>query len=48
MATVIPSGETLGATIEGLDLSQPLSGADVRPGGRRARAHGVIRFPASA
>ena len=27
MATVIPSGETLGATVEGLDLAQPLAGA---------------------
>src|SRR5438477_12071228 len=42
---VIPSGESLGATIEGLDLSAPLAqkplvGVIQAPG-----RHGVVRFP---
>lgn len=45
MIDIVPTGEVLGATVEGADLSQPLSDADF---GRVLRAlgdHGVLRFP---
>lgn len=46
MATVIPSGETLGATVEGLDLAQPLSGAEYDLVVDALGRYGVVRFPA--
>jgi taurine dioxygenase len=46
MATVIPSGESLGATIEGLDLSQPLSGSTFDLVVDALGRYGVVRFPA--
>ncbi len=46
MATVIPSGETLGATVEGLDLAQPLAGAEFDLVVEALGHYGVVRFPA--
>ncbi|HSU06824.1 MAG TPA: TauD/TfdA family dioxygenase [Acetobacteraceae bacterium] len=43
---IIPSGETLGAGIAGIDLGQPLSDADFRSIMRALGAHGVLCFPA--
>ena len=45
MVKVVPSGEVLGATVEGLDLSQPLSAEDFQAVLRALGAHSVIRFP---
>ena len=45
MATVIPSGSSLGATIKGIDLSQPLSEADFRLVLHSFAEHGVLCFP---
>lgn len=45
MVTVIPTGETLGATIEGIDLSQPLSDFDFRHVIMTLGQYGVLRFP---
>ena len=42
---VIPSGQTLGATIEGLNLSQPLSDEAFEFAMRALGEHGVLRFP---
>ena len=46
MLTVTPTGETLGATIEGIDLSQPLSHDDFRRIIMALGEYGVLRFPA--
>jgi len=45
MLKVIPSGQTLGAAIEGLDLSQPLPDEEFDVVLRTLGEHGVIRFP---
>ena len=45
MLKVIPSGQILGATIEGLDLAQPLQDAEFDVVLRALGEHGVIRFP---
>ena len=45
MATVIPSGDVLGAHIEGIDLSSPLSEADRALILRAFGDHGVLCFP---
>lgn len=45
MATVTPSGAGLGATIEGIDLSQPLSPGDLGLILRAFADHAVLRFP---
>src|SRR5262245_49401877 len=45
MLKVMPSGQTLGATLEGLDLAQPLSNAEFDAILRALGEHGVIRFP---
>ena len=45
MLEVIPSGKILGATINGLDLAQPLSAADFAAVRDALGAHGVLRFP---
>ncbi|SMF55516.1 taurine dioxygenase [Tistlia consotensis] len=45
MFDIVPTGEILGATIEGLDLSQPLTDADFRGLLRALGRHGVLRFP---
>jgi len=42
---VIPSGEALGATIEGLDLSRPLEPEDLNSVVQALGKHGVVRFP---
>jgi len=45
MLTVIPTGQTLGATVEGLDLSKPLSDLEFREVIIALGQHGVLRFP---
>jgi taurine dioxygenase len=45
MIQVIPSGEILGATVEGLDLAAGLSDATVESIVQTLGRHGVIRFP---
>src|SRR5437016_8469438 len=45
MAKVIPSGHTLGASVEGLDLSRPLSGPVYVVAQNALAEHGVLRFP---
>ncbi len=42
---IIPSGATLGARIEGIDLAQPLTEADFRTVLRALGQHGVLCFP---
>ena len=42
MLEVIPSGKILGATINGLDLAQPLSAADFAAVRDALGAHGVL------
>lgn len=44
MISVIGSGEALGATVEGLDLSQPLSAHETETVMRALGEHGVLRF----
>ncbi len=43
-----PTGETLGATIEGLDLSLPLSASVLEEVMQALGRHGVLRFPAQS
>src|SRR5213596_1546088 len=45
MAKVIPSGHTLGASVEGLDLSRPLSGPVFEFALNALAEHGVLRYP---
>ncbi len=45
MMRVIGSGQSLGATIEGLDLAKPLSKEEVEAVLRVLGRHGVVRFP---
>src|SRR3989449_9506143 len=45
MMKVIGSGQSLGATIEGLDLAKPLSKEEVEAVLRSLGRYGVIRFP---
>ena len=42
---VIPTGETLGATVAGIDLAKPLGPADFRAILKAIGQHGVLRFP---
>src|SRR5215813_10407100 len=42
---IIPTGEGLGATIEGLDLATPMSKDDIDAVTRALGEYGVIRFP---
>jgi taurine dioxygenase len=42
---ITPSGQTLGARVEGIDLQQPLSKDDVRTILRALGQHGVLCFP---
>jgi taurine dioxygenase len=42
---IIPSGKGLGATIEGIDLAQPVSGGDFKQVLRALGEHGVLCFP---
>ncbi len=48
MLTVTPTGKTLGATIDGIDLSQPLSHLEFRDVLQALGQHGVLRFPGQA
>jgi len=43
--TITPSGEILGATVEGLDLARPLQDAAIEQITRALGKHGVLRFP---
>jgi taurine dioxygenase len=45
MLTIQPTGQTLGATITGIDLKQALSKADFAALLRALADHGVLRFP---
>src|SRR5213594_2767459 len=45
MAKVIPSGHTLGASVEGLDLSRPLSAEEFAFALNALAEHGVLRYP---
>lgn len=45
MLTVTPTGQVLGATMTGLDLSQPLSNSEFAQVLAALGAHGVLRFP---
>src|SRR2546422_4545356 len=45
MAKVIPSGHALGASVEGLDLSRPLSGPEFEFALNALAEHGVLRYP---
>jgi len=45
MAKVIPSGQSLGASVEGLDLSRPLSGEEFEFALNALAEHGVLRYP---
>jgi taurine dioxygenase len=46
--TIEPTGEILGATVRGVDLSQPLSDDDFGAILLALGAHGVLRFPGQA
>ncbi len=46
MTTFEPTGQILGATVRGVDLSQPLSDADFAAILLALGRHGVLRFPA--
>jgi taurine dioxygenase len=46
MITIIPTGETLGATLAGVDLAQPLDRAAFATVLRALGRYGVLRFPA--
>ena len=43
---IIPTGETLGATVEGIDLAKPLGRRDFAQILRAFGEHSVLRFPA--
>ncbi|HEV7803237.1 MAG TPA: TauD/TfdA family dioxygenase, partial [Burkholderiales bacterium] len=45
MAAIRPTGQTLGATVTGVDLAQPLSDADFAAIIAALGHHGVLRFP---
>lgn len=45
MLTITPTGDILGATVEGLDLAQPLSDATLGELLAALGAHGYLRFP---
>src|ERR671935_338516 len=45
---VIPSGESLGAAIEGLDLAKPLEPAELDAVLQTLGRYGVVRFPRQA
>src|SRR2546426_4174257 len=45
MAKLIPSGHTLGASVEGLDLSRPLSAEGFASALNALAEHGVLRYP---
>ena len=43
---IIPTGEVLGATVEGVDLARPLERRDFAEILKALGQHGVLRFPA--
>jgi alpha-ketoglutarate-dependent taurine dioxygenase len=45
MTKIIPTGEALGATVEGLDLNRPLAAAEFDAVLEALGRHGVLRFP---
>lgn len=45
---IVPSGETLGASVEGVDLSMPLAADDFNVILRGLGEYGVLRFPAQS
>ncbi len=45
MLEIIASGKTLGATVTGLNLAQPLADTDLTAVRHALGAHGVLRFP---
>ena len=45
MLGIVPTGEVLGATIKGADLSKPLSDTDFDAVLRALGRYGVLRFP---
>jgi len=45
VTTIEPTGHILGATVRGLDLSEPLSDADFAAILKSVGAHGVLHFP---
>lgn len=45
MVTIVPTGQTLGASVTGVDLSQPLSNADFARILQALGEHSVLRFP---
>jgi taurine dioxygenase len=45
---IIPSGQTLGARVENIDLAEPLSDSDFRALLRALGRHGVLCFPGQA
>lgn len=45
MTTIHPTGQTLGATVTGIDLSRPLKDADFATIIAALGEHGVLRFP---
>ena len=45
MIDIVPTGEILGATVEGIDLARPLDRAEFRAILKALGAHGVLRFP---
>ena len=48
MINIVPTGEILGATVEGIDLAKPLDRADFRTLLKAIAQHGVLRFPAQS
>ena len=45
MTTIRPTGQILGATVQGIDLSEPLSNANFAVILQALGAHGVLHFP---
>src|ERR1051325_7269995 len=45
MMKIIPTGETLGATVEGVDLGKPLSRHEFAEIMKAVGHYGVLRFP---
>jgi len=45
MTQVVPSGQVLGATVEALDLSRPVSSHEIETLVQALGRHGVLRYP---
>ncbi len=48
MTAIEPTGQVLGATVRGIDLSKPLSDSDFATILLALGRHGVLRFPRAA